>query len=302
MTMGDNPAAQLHAEASLEDCISSHWGTDGLKPYARYSRAGGYQFNAENASGHDYCFTAADRVAKITVGNKIRDTMRLFMASAGHRDNILNSVHRKVNLGIAFDTYNIALIQHFEGDYIEYESLPTLENGVLTLQGVLKNGAAIPDRKDLGVSVFYDPLPRELTRGQNSLTYCYDSGTPVASLRPTLTARQFYPTDEYAATLSSCPDPYKIPEDTPPPRSGEEARRSWEAAHQASLKLNPTKIVVPWVTALEWEVAPHSFKVVADLGDIVEAFGDGVYTVRVWADIDREKRIVSVYSIFVPGA
>ena len=46
VVLGDNAAAQLHAEASLENCFSSHWGIDGLKPYMRYSLAGGYQSNA----------------------------------------------------------------------------------------------------------------------------------------------------------------------------------------------------------------------------------------------------------------
>ena len=47
VTMGDNAAAQLHAEAALEGCFSSHWGLHGLKPYMRYSLAGGYQSSGE---------------------------------------------------------------------------------------------------------------------------------------------------------------------------------------------------------------------------------------------------------------
>ena len=55
LVLGDNVAVQLHAEASLEHCFSSHWGIDGLKPYMRYSLAGGYQANGENVHGSDYC-------------------------------------------------------------------------------------------------------------------------------------------------------------------------------------------------------------------------------------------------------
>ena len=33
--LGDNKAAQQHAEALLANCASSHWGPDGMKPYAR---------------------------------------------------------------------------------------------------------------------------------------------------------------------------------------------------------------------------------------------------------------------------
>ncbi|MXY20302.1 MAG: hypothetical protein F4Y49_03085 [Dehalococcoidia bacterium] len=53
VVLGDNIAAQLHAEAALENCFASHWGIDGLKPYMRYSLAGGYQSNGENGSGSD---------------------------------------------------------------------------------------------------------------------------------------------------------------------------------------------------------------------------------------------------------
>ena len=43
VTLGDNRAPQIQAESSLENCFSGHWGLDGLKPYMRYSLAGGYQ-------------------------------------------------------------------------------------------------------------------------------------------------------------------------------------------------------------------------------------------------------------------
>ena len=47
----EQTAAQLHAESLPESCFSSHWGIDGLKPYMRYSLAGGYQRNGENGNG-----------------------------------------------------------------------------------------------------------------------------------------------------------------------------------------------------------------------------------------------------------
>ena len=48
LTLGNNPAAQYHADSCLTTGTGSHWGSNGLKPYMRYSRAGGYQKNAEN--------------------------------------------------------------------------------------------------------------------------------------------------------------------------------------------------------------------------------------------------------------
>lgn len=62
VVLGDNIAAQLHAESALENCFTGHWGVDGLKPYMRYSLAGGYQSNGENASGLSYCIKAGETI------------------------------------------------------------------------------------------------------------------------------------------------------------------------------------------------------------------------------------------------
>ena len=76
VVLGDNVAAQLHAESSLENCFSGHWGVDGLKPYMRYSLAGGFQSNSENGSGLDYCIRAADRYRPISgMDQEIREVM-----------------------------------------------------------------------------------------------------------------------------------------------------------------------------------------------------------------------------------
>ena len=55
VTLGDNPAAQLHAEAALEGCYSGHWDRWGLKPNHRYTLTGGTGADGENVLGKDYC-------------------------------------------------------------------------------------------------------------------------------------------------------------------------------------------------------------------------------------------------------
>ena len=61
--MGTNPAAQLHAEAALDGCYSSHWGPVGLKPNHRYTLTGGTGADGENWSGSDYCIKPSDHYA-----------------------------------------------------------------------------------------------------------------------------------------------------------------------------------------------------------------------------------------------
>ena len=150
------------------------------------------------------------------------------MASPGHRKNILNPTHRKLNIGIARDDYNIALVQHFEVDYMRYDSMPEVSaDGVLSLAGRLVNGAHISHRNDLGVQIYYDPPPHPLARGQLSRTYCYSTGLRVASLRPPLEPGWFYDSHSYTYAPHPCPDPYDVSADAPGPKSAQEAKRAW---------------------------------------------------------------------------
>ncbi len=188
VSLGDNIAAQLHAEASLEHCISGHWGVDGLKPYMRYSLAGGYQANAENASGLRYCITASDRITPVgDIREEIRESMEGWMNSPYHRPTVLDKWNRKVNVGLAWDEYNFKAIQHFEGVYVSFEEPPEISNGTLSVSGRARNGLQFSRREQLGLQVYYDPPPRTLTVGQVAQTFCYDPGIQVAGFRFSLT-------------------------------------------------------------------------------------------------------------------
>ena len=299
VVLGDNVAAQLHAESALENCFSSHWGIDGLKPYMRYSLAGGYQSNGENGSGRDYCVTASDGYRGLaSIDEEIRETMDGLMNSPGHRANILRTWHKKVNIGLAWDRYNIIVAQHFEGDYVEYDQLPSIEGNVVAMSGTVKNGVIFGGEQDLGVQIYYDPPPHALTRGQVSRTYCYDRGLQIASLREPLTGNSYYIDDEFTKTSKPCPDPYDVPTDAPAPRSHDESHQFWQAAYDASQAMGEQVIIVPWVTARSWRAGETSFEVSADIGDLLAQYGDGVYTIMLWGKIDGEDVVISEYSIF----
>ena len=297
---GDNIAAQLHAESALANCFSSHWGIDGLKPYMRYSLAGGYQSSAENGSGIDYCIKDSDRYRPIrNITEEVDDAIDGWMASAGHRMNILDKHHKKVNIGLEWDKYNFFAFQHFEGDYVEYDELPSInDGGILSLSGTTKNGVTFRGERDLGVQIYYDPPPHELTRGQVSRTYCYGSGRPVASLREPLTGNRFWTESEYSTIYNPCPDPYDIPVDAPAARSHDEAGVLWEQAYRASRNQRGQSITVPWITALMWNARGDAFSVKANIKEVLGGHGNGVYTIVVWGDIDGERVVISEYSIF----
>ena len=295
VVLGDNIAAQLHAESSLGNCFSGHWGIDGLKPYMRYTLAGGYQSNGENGRGLDYCIKASDGYSPIgNVKWDVRDAVEGWMDSPGHRRNILRSKHKRVNIGMAWNRYNFGAIQHFEGDYVEYDNQPTINGRILTLSGSVRNGAKFSFEDDLGVQIYYDPPPHPLTRGQLARTYCYDSGRLVAALRPPLTGNSFYPEHSFQRTYNPCPDPYDVDPDAAAPRSHDEAHEFWQEAYDASQAREGTSHVVPWITASEMKVRGSTFSVKADIGNVPT----GVYTIVVWARIGGEREVVSEYSIF----
>ena len=297
VVLGDNIAAQVHAEAALDNCISSHWGVDGLKPYMRYSLADGYQSNAENGIGLNYCIKASDGYAAISsIRQEIDEAMDRLLHSGGHRVNLLDPHHKRVNVGIAWDKYNTAMIQHFEGDYVEYDRLPHIENGVLSFSGTTRNGAQFSD--NLGQQIFYDPPPHTLTPGQVSRSYCYDNGRQVGSLRKPTASGYYYTTHEFTTTYKPCPSPYDVPADTPAPSSHDEANQVWQQAYSASQSHSPRSITAPWITASEWTVSSTAFAIKADISEILNQHGDGVYSLILWGKIGDEDAVISQYSIF----
>ena len=303
--MGDNQAAQIHAENSHAGCFSSHWGLDGTKPYMRYTLAGGYQSNAENVSGHSLCTRDSHGYApNWALDREVRDTVDGFMDSPGHRDNILYPTHRKVNLGIAWDRYNIKVVQHFEGDYVEFERLPTLENGVSRFKGSLRNGATLvpgSETKDLGVQVFYDPPLQELTRGQLARVYSYGYDASVASVTPPARYGYEYESSSFTECISDSLDPLDFPPDEAAPRTPEESSRMHDAAVSAAAKAESspcTLVRLPWIDASHWAVSKTRFDVRANLGSVLKKHGPGSYTVVLWANVSGESEVVSEYPIF----
>lgn len=167
VTLGSNAAAQRHADDMFANYYISHWGTDGLKPYMRYTLEGGYNYEGENSSYSGWYDRSEDPNRYVTIDAKkeIADLEYAMMyddasSNWGHRDNILNKWHKKVNIGIAYDQHRLALIQQFEGDYIMFTTLPSLAGGILSVAGKVAGGTVN------SVALYYDPLPQPLTQQQ----------------------------------------------------------------------------------------------------------------------------------------
>lgn len=298
VTLGTNVAAQLHAEATLEHCSSSHWGPDGLKPYMRYSLAGGYQTNGENMSGIAYCLKWEDGYESIRdFQEHVDKAMYGWLNSEGHLRNLLDPLHKRVNIGIAYDWFNSRMVQHFEGDYVRYEDFPVIRGDMLSLSGHTVNGATVSGLRALKVNIYYDAPPGPLTAGQLALTYGYDNGLMVASLVETLPAAVGWP-DDLTTTHMTTFDPALASPNWPPATSPESSRQMWEEASGRYKARQPHVITVPWIDAQVFTIRDNAFTVQADISAVLDQHGPGVYSLMVWGKIGGEAEPISQYAIF----
>jgi hypothetical protein len=170
----------------LDNYYLSHWGTNGLKPYMRYTLAGGINYEAENSAYHGWYDTSQDPDRYIIIDPKevlkqLQYNMMFDDADSnwGHRATILNKLSKIVNIGIDFDKHRLALVQQFEGDYIVFTQLPAIVNGRLYLAGSFNMGTLY------SLHIYYDSLPEPLTQQQLlEKPRSYDTGEEIGYVLP----------------------------------------------------------------------------------------------------------------------
>jgi uncharacterized protein YkwD len=179
VTLSSIDSGQLHADDMLANHFLNHWDTNSYKPYMRYTLANGKGAVSENIAW-SYNSGGLDPVNAI---EKLEHDMMYDDASSnwGHRDNILNPLHNRVSIGIAYDNQNMYLVQDFENDYISWNVL-SVDNNQVTLQGT-EQGKQSNIKQ---IAIFYDnptPLtPSQLEQAQYQDGY--DAGTYVGSVLP----------------------------------------------------------------------------------------------------------------------
>ena len=198
VALGSNVAAQLHAEDMLQHDYNGHWWIDGRKPYMVYSQTGGTSYVSENVASSGFTKQLWDEnncdsfLVNCVVSEPDEEVERAEWdmmyddagSSWGHRDNILGSTHRFVNLGIAWNERRMIFVQHFEGGDVAANSPPQLgTDGTLSLKLIkLANGLQIGST----VSIYYDPPPRQKTPAQiDELdSYCLGGGFTTICAEP----------------------------------------------------------------------------------------------------------------------
>jgi len=150
--------ATRHARDMALGDFASHWGSDGLKPYQRYSFAGGTHATQENVS-------AADNTWSLKLSQLKQDTaylhVRLYQEKPpydGHRRTILASQHTHVGFGIAVEQLRLRMVELFVAKYIAVEQVrSTAKPGAQ----IFFNGKVLRQDYELNyVEVCYEPLPQ----------------------------------------------------------------------------------------------------------------------------------------------
>ena len=303
VSMGSNNVAQIQADQMLEECVFSHWGTDGLKPYMRYSLAGGYQNNGENALTSNECsLTGTWLQWNDDLEKMVRDAVESLLESPGHRETMLDPSYSRVNIGLAWDRNTFKAVQHFEGDFVEYDTLPAIEEGRLELEGSLKNRHRFSGDLPLIPVIIFDPPPERFTRAQLARTHCYGHGELAALLVPPERLWK----DEYQITKTfeapGCIDPYTVSEHAQDPLTVTDMAETWEEARRNSDRMRETKMTLRFRRAEQVTAEDDFFSVTADVEELLDEYGPGVYTVALLANLEDspvdDEQVISEYSVF----
>jgi len=153
-----NKVATAHAQEMAKHEFVSHWDRSGLKPYQRYSFAGGFHASQENIS-------AADNTWSTKFEDLKQDTsylhVRLYSEKPpndGHRRAILAPQHTHVGIGIALEKLRLRVVEIFVSKYVELKPVArsAKPKSVVSLTGrLLKSAYSLST-----IEVFYEELPR----------------------------------------------------------------------------------------------------------------------------------------------
>lgn len=306
VTMGSNQAAQIHADQMLEECFVSHWGIDGLKPYMRYSLSGGYQVNGENVTTTNEC----GLLDTWTQWNShpeamVEEAMAGLLASEEHRETMLSPHYRKVSIGLAWDRHVFKAAQVFEGDYVELPSPPEITDGELVIEGKLAESYDFQDDVvyPLEVIILYDHPPRTLTNGQLLHTKCLRYGAIVAKIispHPLFTGSY---RDTETVEVPACTDPQEAGEIARRPSTKAEMAEAWAEGRKRAEQVEETRFRHRAMQATEVKVEGREFSFKADVGEVLDQHGPGVYTVLLMATLEgvgeeRTRHVIAQRAIF----
>ncbi len=156
----DDLAGKVASEHALDMAkgeFLSHWGSDGRKPYHRYSFAGGTNAVQENASSADNLWSLAPTGVLKDLHDMHLSMLNEKPPNDGHRRTILFPAHTHVGFGIALQGFHLRLAELYVAKYVRVDPIP---QRVKPKQSVLFSGRVLNPQNELaGVDVYYEPVP-----------------------------------------------------------------------------------------------------------------------------------------------
>ncbi len=184
-----NQAAQQHADSMLYYGYFSHFDTQGFKPYMRYSLLGGLGADFENVAFFSYSANHFTSIAPVEEAIKVLEHSMVYNDSSccnnGHRYNILDPLHNKVSIGVAYNGTHVYFDEEFMNDFIKLNFAVTGPTGsnphYVTMTGTPTQNFATPN----SIYIAFDDTPSAQTISQlNSGPHEYGPGTLVGGVLP----------------------------------------------------------------------------------------------------------------------
>ena len=182
--------ASEHALDMVKGEFLSHWGTDGRKPYHRYSFAGGIDAIQENVG-------SANNILWVTPGDVVSDLIDLHHAMLneippddGHRRTILYPHHTHVGFGIALEDHSLRLDELYISKYVALDPFPRQAKPKTT---VILSGKVLDSKNHLKVAeMYYEPLPTPPAIEWLRVARSYGMPDAFVTLYPKLPENVFY--------------------------------------------------------------------------------------------------------------
>jgi uncharacterized protein YkwD len=184
-------AGQMHSDDMAKHGYLGHWGTDGSVPEERMTRAGGSDFDMENA----LCFT--DMKERTLDGKPMIEAAQIEKSESmffnevppndGHRQNILKPFHKRVGIGVSqpLSTATEIAVPCFSQEFIDpygtYAPIPKATHVGATLH---VSGEIHAPAKFAGVGMSRIEAPKPITVAELNTRRSYPIPQPYQMYWP----------------------------------------------------------------------------------------------------------------------
>lgn len=294
VTPAYNGAAQGHAHDMVRNHYVSHWNLRLETSYMRHTWAGGHDYSVESVAYLG--FPEADNAACLPPmsADDIDGMTGWLLDSSLHRDNLLNPHHREVSIGLASGCSLKTMVQLFEGEYVRFAVVPQLVGNQLVMEGNLLGGATL--KEGAGVLVRWEPPPAGTSRSRLWQTGCRQDPMPILELVRPDAADSLGQSRVAEREWISC----RSPRDTDPSlRFPEDMEQILQDRAGPGLELQSMTKNILVAAAEVWHEEPGQFRIEADLSEVLDITGPGIYTIELQGELSGIVIPLSLYSIFV---